>query len=252
MRVAVKFAYDGRRFHGYARQPGIKTVDDEMLHLLIENNLFTDVKTACVRVASRTDKGVSALGNVLAFHTDSWDNVLLLQRSQKQQDIFLYGFIQVSDDFYPRHARQRIYRYYLDDDGLDLEKLLEAAAVFTGEHDFRNFARVEPLKNPLRTIDTILVEEKPGFYVIDFYAQTFLWHQIRRVVSAMKKVAGGTLEKKTIVDALAQPEIKVDYGLAPAEPLLLKDVLYDFDFDYLPGAVRRLQQLERDVATSIH
>ena len=82
-----------------------------------------------------------------------------------------------------------------EESNLDVDRVLSAAGLFTGEHNFQNFARVEPLKNPVRTIDNIVVGEKQDFLVLDFYAQTFLWNQIRRIVSAVEKIGDGTLSR---------------------------------------------------------
>lgn len=251
MRVAVKFAYDGTKFHGYARQPNVKTVEEELLTILLQHNIITDAKTACVRTASRTDKGVSALGNVIAFNTDTWNETVFQDLTEKREDIIIYGFVQVEPDFYPRYAQQRNYRYYLKKESLDKEKIFETAALFTGEHNFRNFARVEPLKNPLRCIDMILFSEDDDFFIIDFYAETFLWHQIRRIISGLEKVACGKLSKKQVNDALDNPEKKVDFGLAPPEPLLLKDVVYGFEFDLEKNALKKIHQLERRIVSSL-
>ena len=67
MRVALKIAYDGTRFHGYARQPNVRTVEGEILHSLRRAKLLDDPRAARFEGASRTDRGVSALGNVIAF-----------------------------------------------------------------------------------------------------------------------------------------------------------------------------------------
>ncbi len=72
MRVAIKFAYDGKNFSGYARQPGQRTIEQALLDILIEQRIFQDTKMSCFRTASRTDKGVSALGNVCAFDTTAF------------------------------------------------------------------------------------------------------------------------------------------------------------------------------------
>jgi tRNA pseudouridine38-40 synthase len=251
MRIALKFAYDGTRFHGYARQPNVRTVEGELLTILQEQGFIIDVKNACVRTASRTDKGVSALGNVIAFNIDNDIKILPRQLFEETEDIFVYGFKQVESGFYPRYAQQRIYRYYLKKDTLDTETLLSTASVFTGEHNFSNFARVEPFKNPLRTIDMIICIEEKDFFILDFYAQTFLWNQVRRVVSALEKVARGKFKQRQIIDALSFPEKKMDFGLAPAEPLLLKNVIYNFQFKYEKKSLPRLRRLEQRVVSSL-
>jgi len=248
MRIAIKFAYDGRNFQGYARQPQLKTVEGELIKNLVQHDFIEDAKNSCFRSASRTDKGVSALGNVVAFNTDSSKEHIFQTLISEITDTLVYGIKIVEPNFYPRYAKWRIYRYYLKNHNFALEKLLSVTALFTGEHNFHNFARVEADKNPVRIIDNIVVTERDDFFAIDFYAQTFLWHQIRRIISALGKVASNKLEKEQIIDALANPNKKVDFGLAPAEPLILKDVVYDFEFEYDKILLKKIKDLEYQLA----
>ena len=148
MRIALKFAYDGHIFHGYARQPGLKTVEGEIISILVREEYIKNAKDSIFRSSSRTDKGVSALGNVIAFNTDKPIDNILKQINTKTEEILFYGIKEVEPDFYPRYAKQRIYRYYLKNNNFDMEKIISAASLFTGTHNFSNFARVEEGKNP--------------------------------------------------------------------------------------------------------
>jgi tRNA pseudouridine38-40 synthase len=251
MRLALKFAYNGKQFSGYARQPHQRTVEGELIQLLKKHGIIDNAKGACFRTASRTDRGVSALGNVCAFDVSFVKDSFLSEISDEQSVIFIYGMQQVESGFYPRHAKQRQYRYYLRKDTLDVDAILSTAALFTGEHDFRNFARVEPGKNPIRIIDAIVIEEDKTFFIIDFYAQTFLWNQIRRMISALQKVGAGKLLKNQVHTALAHPENRVDFQLASPEPLLLKDVLYDFSFKVIKNYTKKLSAFEERIVTSL-
>ena len=112
MRVAVKFAYDGKDFHGYARQPQLETVEGEIIKALIKHGFIEDTEDSSFRSASRTDKGVSALCNVVAFNTDASKRRILQELSEEFTDIIPYGTKDVDQDFYPRYARYRHYRYY--------------------------------------------------------------------------------------------------------------------------------------------
>jgi len=251
MRVALKFAYDGKHFSGYARQPGQRTIEQELLDLFIERRILGDAMTSCFRTASRTDRGVSALGNVCAFDTACSKEKIVSQLTAGTSDVFIYGVQSVEPGFYPRHSKRRKYRYYLKRNDLDVDALLSAARLFTGEHNFQNFARVEPLKNPVRTIDNIIVVEKQDFLILDFYAQTFLWNQIRRIVSALEKRGRGVLSNEQIHAALEHPEQKVDFQMAAPEPLILKDVVYDFSFEYVKDYKKNLQSFENRIVASL-
>ncbi|MEA2055734.1 MAG: tRNA pseudouridine(38-40) synthase TruA [Candidatus Thermoplasmatota archaeon] len=232
MRIALKFAYDGRNFYGYARQPQLKTVEGELLKLLTKQDFIEDTKTSCFRSASRTDKGVSSLGSVIAFNTEKSIDNIFKEINTNSKEILFYGVKEVGPDFYPRYAKQRIYRYYLKNNDFDMEKIISAASLFTGTHNFSNFARVEDSKNPEKTIDNIVVGENKQFFTIDFYAQTFLWHQIRRIMSTIEKAATGKINEEQIIDALNKPELGVDYGVAPPKPLILKNIIYQFNFEH--------------------
>ncbi|HID25025.1 MAG TPA: tRNA pseudouridine(38-40) synthase TruA [Thermoplasmata archaeon] len=250
MRYALKVAYDGKVFHGFARQPNLVTVEGEIIRILQDHNIITVPQDAMFRSASRTDKGVSALGNVVAFNTFrriELNNLHDLNNSSS--NIYFYGTKEVNNIFYPRHAKMRWYRYYLKVNAdMDKDVFLKAAVVFTGTHDFSNFARVETHRSPVRKIENIVVEwVKDDFVVIDFYAQNFLWQQVRRIVAAMKKVGEGLVDVRTLNYTLTHPGKRFDFGVAPAESLILMDVFYDFEFEYQKDASHRLKTLEKKI-----
>lgn len=251
MRIAIKFAYDGRKFNGYARQPDLKTAEGEIIKSLVKHGFIEDTTESQFRSASRTDKGVSVLCNVIAFNTDTSKKRILEELSNESETIVFYGIQDVDPDFNPRYAKMRQYQYCLPAKDLDTEKIISAASSFTGTRNFSNFARLEQFKDPIRTIENIIVTKHDDFLIMDFHAQTFLWHQIRRIISALEKVGNNRLEKEQIVAALCNPDKKVDYGLAPAEPLILKDIVYDFEFEYNKKAVDKLKDMENKICTSI-
>ena len=100
------------------------------------------------------------------------------------------------------------------------------------------------INNDVVSTRTILEDD---FLILDFYAQTFLWHQIRRIMSALIKIGMSKLEKDQIIEALYTPNKKFDFGLAPAEPLILKDIFFDFDFEYDKKQLIKLTQLEKKI-----
>jgi len=227
MRVAVKFAYYGKRFYGYARQPNLKTVEGEIIKTCFEKKIFREIKEARIRSSSRTDKGVSALCNIIAFNSIKDIDEIIPSITSNLTDIIPYGIAEIDEDFNIRYAKLRHYRYYLPKEDRDVDRIKENANLFIGIHDFTNFARIEDNKNPVREIRDIYVSEDKDFIIFDFYAQTFLWHQIRRIISAIIKMEKGTISKKDIMAAFEKPHIRIDYGVAPAEPLILMDIQYD-------------------------
>ena len=244
MRLAIKFAYDGRKFHGYARQPGLKTVEGELLQSLIRNGFILNAKESFFRASSRTDKNVSALGNVVSFNTESTKKQILNNLSSEY--IVVYGIKEVGPQFNPRHAKMRHYRYYLPIANLHVDKIIKASNCFTGNHNFSNFARLESFRDPIRSIDNIVLSLENETLIIDFYAQTFLWHQIRRIVSALIKIGNNKINEDQIIKALDNPDESVDFGVAPAEPLILQDIIFDFEFEYDKKSLEKVYEFEKN------
>jgi tRNA pseudouridine38-40 synthase len=251
MRVALKFAYDGSKFYGYARQPNLRTVEGELIKTIIENDFIKDEKDSFFRSASRTDKSVSAFGNVISFNTKASKTDILNCLVDKFEDIVIYGTKDVKIDFNPRYAKYRIYRYHLNIKGLDFDKIISCSSAFSGEHNFSNFARVESFKDPVRVIDNIVFSKTGNYLFIDFYAQTFLWNQIRRIVSALIKIGKGKIQKENILEALYNPEKLVDFGVAPGEPLILEDIIYDFDFRLNKDSMIGFEDLKKKILNRI-
>ena len=205
MRVALKFAYDGSKFYGYARQPQLRTVEGELIKGLIKHGIIEDTNESRFRSASRTDRGVSAICNVVAFDSNYSKLSILEKLSDEFTDIIVYAIKNVNHDFNPRYAKHRQYRYNLKITNHDIGKIITVSSCFTGQHDFTNFARVEEFRDPVRTIDNIIFNLQNNFLIIDIYAQTFLWNQVRRVISALEKVGLGKLEEaQEVLDAFAQ------------------------------------------------
>ncbi len=227
MRVALKFGYDGSKFWGYQRQPDVRTVEGDVINALSKTRIMMDLKGSNFSSASRTDRKVSAIGNVLAFDTDFRLEEILKALNSKLEDTYFWGMAEVEDDFTPRHANLRWYRYHLPRH-MNIDLLKETSALFEGEHDFKGFCRKSE-RSTIRTVDSISVKKGKSFIYFDIRAQSFLWNMVRRIVSAMVKYAEGEIPKKVIKDALAGKGR--DLGLAPPQPLFLMNVSYDFEFN---------------------
>lgn len=225
MRIAIKIGYDGSLFDGFAMQPNKKTVEGEILKRLRKSKIIKDRKKDRFQYASRTDKGVSAFGNVIAFNSKG--NAIKVLEGM--EGIWIFGYKFVSENFNPKRCKSKIYRYYLYDDGYDIEKLNKCAKLFEGEHNFSNFARLDG-RNPVRKIDKVRVIKEGEIIKIDFIGKSFLWNQIRRMVSAMIKVGKNEADVNDVKKALYCKE-KKNFGVAPAQNLVLYDIKYDFEFE---------------------
>lgn len=225
MRVALRIAYDGRGFYGHQRQPDAPTVEGECLAALRASRILSDPQKAFFRSASRTDRGVSALGNVIAFNTSLRPEAALGAFNGKAHGVWAWACASVADAFHPRHAEERWYRYHLLEPW-SLDALRRAASLFPGEHDFRSFTS-DPPEGPfaLRAVD---VSRDEDLVVLDVRARSFRRGMVRRIVAAIVGHARGEVPLAEIRAALEGE--RRDFGMVPAEGLVLMGVRYDFPF----------------------
>jgi tRNA pseudouridine38-40 synthase len=246
MRYALKFGYDGKNYSGYARQPNLRTIEGEIFIAMLETRMVADPGSFKINVASRTDKGVSALGNVISITTDFRSDEIVSALNAYLDDIWFYGIAKVPDDFNPRFAKSRWYRYHIFSHDHDMESLKKAASLFVGIHNFSNFAKLEE-QDPNLKVDSIEVSKHENVIVLDFHAQRFLWHMVRRIMSGILDVEKGKVSPSEIEDALLGME-KVDFGITIPQPLLLMDVEYDFEIETVPERLGGLSdKLEKHI-----
>lgn len=247
MKYALKFGYDGKNYSGYARQPNQKTIEGEIFVAMLESRMIEDPAHFKIGVASRTDRKVSALGNVISISTDFRQNEIVSALNAHLDDIWFYGIAKVTEEFNPRYARHRWYRYHIFSDDHDVESMNKTASLFVGMHNFSNFAKLEE-NDPNLMVDSIEITRHENVIIMDFRAQRFLWHMVRRIVNAIVDAGMGKISHAQIEKALIASE-KMDLGMASPEPLMLMDVEYDFDFE---TAWERLKGLSDKITQHIN
>ena len=220
-RIALKFAYDGSGFYGFQRQPENTTVEGALVGALARVGAIRSARECGYRSSSRTDRGVSALGNIISLRTSFPPSRLCSAINSKMEGVWAYSAVEVPDDFNPRAARQRWYRYYLANTSQNPELMRELASRFVGVHDFSGYARKDK-RNPMRKIDSIEITDKGMFYAIDFRAESFLWNMVRRIVWMINEGSTGRMP----VDSIGpkSPDKPVRFGLSPPEYLVLMDI----------------------------
>ncbi|MBN1677948.1 MAG: tRNA pseudouridine(38-40) synthase TruA [Candidatus Thermoplasmatota archaeon] len=220
-RIALKFAYDGTMFYGFQRQPGRPTVEGELIDALMKVGAIRSPRECGYRSSSRTDRGVSALGNVVSFRTSFETGEVCSAVNSEMEDVWAYSAIEVQEDFNPRSARQRWYRYYLLRADHDFRFMKELASRFIGIHDFSFYSRKDE-RNPMRKIDSIEISEAGGFLAIDFRAESYLWNMVRRIVWVINEASSRRLDVECVGPEAKKRPPRV--GLARPEFLMLMDI----------------------------
>jgi tRNA pseudouridine38-40 synthase len=249
-RAAVKLAYDGRFFMGSQRQPGERTVESETIEALRSIGAIESAAASRFRFASRTDRGVSALGNVAAFDTEFSKKALLRAVNSAADDVYYYALSEVPLSFSPRRAKGRWYRYIMSSKGLEMSAVAECGRAFEGKHDFRRFCKPDG-RSTVKTLESVEVMEVGGMLVVDLRAREFLRNMVRRMVAAMVKAGEGKASLAEINKALEGEDIT--FGLAPSEGLTLMDIEYGFPFavECPPTMSRRAEEYRLDAFTRL-
>ncbi|NOZ58671.1 MAG: tRNA pseudouridine(38-40) synthase TruA [Euryarchaeota archaeon] len=242
MRLAAKVYYDGTAFYGSQRQPDRRTVEGELLRALRSLGEVRNFKSA-----GRTDRFVSALGNVFAFDMDR----KLPPRAVNARlcpELRVLAIREVPGHFHPRYdALHRTYRYFLYDEGFDLGAIREACRLLEGEHSFHNFTRARG-KNYTRRLLSVTAERRGEVVVLTFKGESFLWEMVRRLTSAIAMVGRGELSLEALEEALL-PGVERKFPAAPPQFLVLWEVAYDFEFEHEEYTAGKLsQQLEERFA----
>ncbi|MCK5397279.1 MAG: tRNA pseudouridine(38-40) synthase TruA [Thermoplasmata archaeon] len=247
MRYALKFAYDGTQFQGYARQPDFYTTEGHIIWAMKKQKIIESAEESKFASSSRTDKGVSAVGNVLAITTDFRKDAILKALNTIMEGIIFYGIAEVPDDYNPRHARQRTYRYILlKSQCPELNKLKAASELFMGEQDFKLFSKTDDRHEITKLkLDSIELIQQDEYIIVEIKAHRFLWQLVRRLVSFMLAVANGEVSEEKVKEMLnGSALILASPKPMPPENLLLMDVKFKFDFEEIRGEGHSFEELQ--------
>ncbi len=238
----IDLAYEGTGFHGYARQPRVRTVQGELEAALFR--LTGEVETA---VAGRTDKGVHATGQVVSFSSEADLDTGRLTRSLNRQlapEIAVAAVTVASPDFNARFsARARAYTYLIlnratpdpflartawhYETPLDIDAMNEGVAPLHGEHDFAAFCRKAGDRSTVRRLDAVAWTDRgSGLVALDISASSFCHQMVRSVVALCVEIGRGRVEPDRVSGILASRNRQQAKGAAPAHGLTLVRVDY--------------------------
>jgi tRNA pseudouridine38-40 synthase len=237
MRLAFRVSYLGSRFFGSQMQAGCRTVEGEFIAACQHLALFSDWRDAGFLFSGRTDRGVHARGQVVAFTTDFPDRAIQVLNLSLPPDCWCTGYAKMSPEFHPRYdAKSRTYRYFFSTPPRDSAVMERTGQLLVGSHNFTNFARARD-KNPWRNILAIAVGEAEGFTYLEVKAESFLWHQVRYIAAALLQVDQGETDE-TYITSLLEGEAKKALQPASAEGLILWETDCSIAWQPMPAAER--------------
>ena len=237
-RFKATVEYDGTEFSGFQLQPGSRTVQGELEAALAR--LSGGIRQPVVG-AGRTDAGVHATGQVIAFTYPGSLSVEALTEALNgtlPPDVAVRDLRRAPAGFNPRYAaRYREYRYSIWNgprsplrertalwvrQDLDASAMARAAAAFEGSHDFSAFGGADP--QPVRTVHRLRVRRDGPLVTIDVRADAFLRGMVRRMVAALLAVGKGQLDASAVPGLLRGGVPALGGAAAPARGLCLRRV----------------------------
>lgn len=275
-RYRIDFGYDGTDFTGFAKQPGFRTVQGELVKAL-EVIFGKDANGFGLRVAGRTDAGVHAQHQVA--HIDlSGEQLRRIGRNPNvagrlnttlPEDIRIFAFEKAPEGFDARYSASfRRYRYRIADNKAFLDPLLvryvlrlkldlelgpmkQAAKVLVGLHDFGAFCKPRAGATTIRNLRYIRItrnRQEGGIVEIELKGDAFCHNMVRSLTGALVAVGRGRASVKDIKDRLESASRVGSFKVLGARGLSLIEVGYPKDAGLAKQAekARRLRSLDEN------
>ncbi|XP_056389156.1 pseudouridylate synthase 1 homolog [Hyla sarda] len=257
-KVVLLMAYSGKGYHGMQRNVGssqYKTIEDELVQALvlsgcIPENHADEMKKMSFQRCARTDKGVSAAGQVVSLKVWLIDNIMEKINSRLPSHIRIIGLKRVTGRFNSKNSCDaRTYSYTLptfafahkDSDLQDdrfrlgqetLDKVNELLALYKGTHNFHNFTSQKGPWDPSAKryimemhCETPFMQGGLELAVIKVKGQSFMMHQIRKMIGLVIAVVKGYAPPSIMQRSWR--EEKVDIPKAPGLGLVLERVHFE-------------------------
>lgn len=242
-RIKMVLEYDGSNYHGFQRQINVPTIQAQL-----ESSIYhLTGESVTVNAAGRTDAGVHALGQVIAFNTSSripipkWTPAL---NSKLPNDIRIINSLEAAPDFHPQFdALKKSYVYFiyrqesgasfyrkyalLNSENLNVAEMQRAARLLEGNHNFKAFcASGSSVKSFERNVSFCRIITQEAWLRLEIEANGFLYNMIRIIMGTLLEVGRQRLKPEHILEILASQDRNLAGPTAAPHGLYLKSVHY--------------------------
>ena len=250
MNYKLLIQYDGTDFHGWQIQGELRTVQGELTRALS----LIEGRDVVIHGSGRTDAGVHAEGQVASVVINreiSLEKLRSAINANVSNDLRVLQAEIVDENFHARYsATGKTYAYrivngpvlspfwaryaYQDARDLDINRMLGAAEMFLGEHDWTAFSAAQSdVEDRRRTIKNLEITEdederaRDRLIEIKVTANGFLRYMVRSIAGALMAVGRGDLDVGKISVAIDEGVRHNEIVTAPAHGLTLLEVLYE-------------------------
>jgi len=243
---AFRLAYDGRPYHGFQRQPDVPTVEDALFDALRDLDVLAPDadRPEGYAAAGRTDAGVSAVAQTVAFAAPEWATPRALNGALPAP-IRAWASAPAPPEFHATHdAASRAYEYHLSAPDADDDLAAEALARLVGTHDVQNLTPDDG--DTVRTVLDAGAERDGDYLVLSVRAEGFRRHMVRRIATLVRSVATGAVDLEKVDRVLAPEPLSGPEGIPPAPPaaLVFVDAAYpDLSFERDPEAAASAREV---------
>lgn len=274
---AMLLGYLGKDYYGMQRNPGMKTIEEDLIAALLKADLITtehfeNIRSINFQRAARTDKGVSAIRQIVSLKLPEKSDKTIINKCLPDV-IRVFGIKRVTKGFNSKNqCDARTYRYIIptfafaledptllkvgeevnEDERMEqlstidgkpyidyrlssesLNRLNSILKLMEGTHNFHNFtSKVKPLDPraqryiiKFHCVETF-ISDGMEFAILEIKGQSFMLHQIRKMVAIAVAVARNIVPEETINEAYKTMD-KLEIPIAPSLGLCLCHVHYD-------------------------
>ena len=240
----IEIQYEGTRFQGWQRQTSTDNTIQGKLEAVLTKMCGYSVE---INGAGRTDAGVHAYMQVANFSIDterSADEIMKYLNQYLPEDIAVVAIEEADERFHARlRAKGKHYRYrirtaktrdvfsrryvYALGETLDIAAMRDAAAILSGEHDFKAFTSNHRMKKSTVRRIRIEITQTEEEIILDYTGDGFLYHMVRILTGTLIEVGRHERSVEGLEAVLASKERSQAGYLVPAEGLTLMEVYYE-------------------------
>ncbi|MHA1576360.1 MAG: tRNA pseudouridine(38-40) synthase TruA [Candidatus Thorarchaeota archaeon] len=242
----ARLFYLGDYYYGSQLQPGLKTVQGELIDAIKTWSNESHSKQT-IQLSGRTDRGVHSFGQLVLISTEKQLNIDAINK-HLPEDIILWAKTRAPEGFRPRSsALMRHYRYYLGPlwNNIDQKSVKKAISLLIGSNDFNMLSKPDERRSTVATVLNISIGADSEIPFLDVFGTSFLWKFVRKTVTLLTEIGLHNMKPEVILEVLQGIKKTIRGGIEPASPenLILMETIVPFLLTPSKYGLKRIQRI---------